>query len=119
MTPYEFELALTRSKMPKDSRTAKAVRLVLVNGHTLESAAKMAGGISKQAVSKGVKRLERQFKRERGVPMDWACVTVCVPVNTARRVKNLERKARIDANLEPITFHRPTSEEDGKDSRGL
>lgn len=96
MTPYEFELAMARSRMKSDTRTAKALRLVFVDGYRMAAAARECG-ISRQAVDNGIRRLKRQFKRVNGAPIEWAVVTVCVPPQVARQVKSLERAAMADA----------------------
>jgi hypothetical protein len=56
MTPHQFYRILGITRMPPDSASARAARMVLVLGSTAYAAAK-ANKINESAVSRAVKRL--------------------------------------------------------------
>lgn len=56
MTPSQFTRALSGTRMPPDSATARAARLVLVDGLSRNASAKRLG-IDIKAVSRAVERL--------------------------------------------------------------
>lgn len=56
MTPDQFDLAISATSMPRQSRTAISARLVLLDGLSARQAAR-ATGITLSAVSRAVTRL--------------------------------------------------------------
>jgi hypothetical protein len=56
MTPTQFTRALSATRMPADSATARAARMVLVDSVSRNEAARQAG-VDPAAVTRAVKRL--------------------------------------------------------------
>jgi hypothetical protein len=56
MTPKEFTRALSLTRMPSDSATARGVRLALVDGVHAAEAARQTG-VDAAAISRAVKRI--------------------------------------------------------------
>jgi predicted DNA-binding protein (UPF0251 family) len=57
MSPAQFTRALSGTRMPPDSATARAARLVLVEGLSRGEAARRTG-IDQAAISRAVQRLQ-------------------------------------------------------------
>jgi hypothetical protein len=57
MTPRQFAAALAGTRMPPDSASSRAARLVLVDGLSMHAAARECG-IGHSAVSRAVARIQ-------------------------------------------------------------
>jgi hypothetical protein len=57
MSPRQFQLALAGTRMPPDSASSRAARLVLVEGFSMHGAARECG-IGHSAVSRAVARIQ-------------------------------------------------------------
>jgi len=100
MTPFQFQQALQRSYL-RSHKTIEGTRLVLVEGYTVADAARETGH-HRQAISRALASLEMATKRLRGCPLNWACITVCVPIGgPSREVRNIERR-----ELHRLQMHR-------------
>lgn len=92
----EFIKITNQTRMAQ--HTKDAVRMVLVEGMRVTEAAKQMD-MSKQLVQNAVARVEAAHKAAQGIPENWECVTVCVPPNLVKSVREIEHKAKRDAGL--------------------
>lgn len=91
MSPETFEAAVSRTKMR--GATVDAARQVLVYGTTAAQAAELhgrTGAWARQAVA----RVRSAARDVLLCPDGWEVVTVCVPPETALRVRAMEREER-------------------------
>ena len=86
MTPNQFTLALSRTSMR--GRVINAAKRVLCDGLGQRESGREAG-ISGAAVSAAVKRIIEAHKNVVGCPEGWECITVCVPPETADKIREL------------------------------
>lgn len=96
MNLSEFTAAVKTTKMRP--RTVDAVRMVLVDGKKAVDVIALTG-MSQQQISEAVVRIEAAHIALKGVPGDWECVTVTVPKEKAKDVREIELQARRDAGL--------------------
>jgi hypothetical protein len=79
-------------------RSKDTARLVLVDGMRVIDAARQME-IKRQQVEDVVARIEAKYKAAQGIPKDWECVTVCMPPDQAKIVRELEHAAMKKAGL--------------------
>lgn len=73
-------------------RTKDAARLVLVDGLRVIDAARQVE-MKRQQVEEAVARIEAVYRKAKGMPEDWECVTVLVPPEQAEEIREIERVA--------------------------
>lgn len=84
----EFLAAVETTKM--QARTRDAARLVLTDGLRVADAAREME-MKRQQVEEAVRRIEVAFRKLRGIPNDWEAVTICVPTEVAKELRERER----------------------------
>lgn len=78
MTPEEFNAALAKTKLSE--RSAKAARLVLVDGLGFTQAGNaITPRMTRMQVYDVVSRVEREHLRTVGAPPGWKCLTLALP----------------------------------------
>lgn len=78
MTPEEFELAVSKTRLR--AHTSAAARSVLVDGLGLTQAGNASTPrMTRQQVSDAVGRIEREHLKSIGAPQGWGCITLVLP----------------------------------------
>ncbi len=96
MNLADFITAADTTRM--QPKTRDAARLVLVDGLRFIDVARKLD-MKRQQVEEAVARIEAAHKALRGIPEDWKCVTVCVPIDKVKEIREIEKCAIRDAGL--------------------
>ncbi len=96
MNLADFLVTVDATRMTQ--RTKDATRLVLVDGLRVVNAAKQMN-MKRQQLEDAVARVEATYKKLKGFPSDWVCVTLCVPTDQVNALRELERQCLRQAGL--------------------
>ena len=78
MTPEEFDLAASKTRLRP--HTTAAARAVLVDGLGLTQAGNASmPRMQRQQVADAVARIERKHLKTIGAPQGWGCITLVLP----------------------------------------
>lgn len=96
LTPSDFDRLAARTRLSESS--LRIARAVLLEGVSQTEAARREG-LTRQRASEAVGRILRELRAEAGYPSSWEVITVCVPPETADRIRDLAQAAQRAAGL--------------------